>query len=202
MIFRKCFLFFTMLSKNLKRNSAVKCRTNHNYYGGQRLMYFWSLNSFLFTDEKIVMFLNFFCETGVSLAESWEISSNHSASNLKDFWEESCQIVVRQKLKTFHEKSCQIIVRQNFLTIHKNDVDTVSSVACHLIDHIWHSAWSSDDVSKLIIAKVSCFVNFWPLALFFKANWCVSRFSISFFSCFEWIQQILLTGPVTLDRTK
>ena len=74
-------------------------------------MYFWSLNSFLFTDEKIVVFLNFFCETGVSLAESWEISSNHSASNLKDFWEESCQIVVRQKLKTFHEKSCQIIVR-------------------------------------------------------------------------------------------
>jgi hypothetical protein len=63
---------------------------------------------------------------------------------LKTFHEKSCQNIVRQKLKTVSEKSCQIIVRQNFLTIHKNDVDTVSSVACHLIYHIGHSAYCSD----------------------------------------------------------
>ena len=68
---------------------------------------------------------------------------------LKTFHGKSCQIIVRQKLKTFHKKSCQIIVRQNFLTIHKNDVDSVSSVTCHLIDHIGHSAWSSDEVNSL-----------------------------------------------------
>ena len=111
----------------------------------------------------------------------------------KTFLEKSRQNIVRQKLKTFLEKYCQIIVRQNFLTIHKNDVDTVSSVACHLIDHIGHSAWSSDEVSSLS-RKFCILIIFDRLLGFSKANWCVSRFSISVFWCFEWIQQILLTG--------